>query len=294
VPAKARWWTERTTTYVRAKSGEWSEEHTRGIQMALARYLRGRDARGALAPGIWERIGVCPSPTRAKDVTAEMVVRIKRSTIWAPKTRNFYLQALRGFLRWEGAALAADRKLWAMNARAGPRKWLTREQLAAVWNACRDDLDRFIVSAGGMNGLRRVEVRRLRSRDVRLDLAGSEARIEGKTGTRTIPVGSYLRNALVALNRRGPELYFPLTNTSYDDRLKAVGRIAGLPFYLSAHILRRSFGRIAYRAGVSLVDLQHIYGHASPAMTAYYIGIESDEMAAGLATFERALPTEVA
>lgn len=38
-----------------------------------------------------------------------------------------------------------------------------------------------------------------------------------------------------------------------------------------------------------LVDIQHIYGHASPSMTTYYIGIEYDEMAAGLATFERSL-----
>ncbi len=261
--------------------------------MALARYLMGRDLRGRSAPGVWERVGVSPTPTRAKDVTAEQVARVKRSTIWAPKTRNFYLQALRGFLRWEGAGLAEDRKLWAMNAQAGPRLWLTREQLAAAWNACRDDTDRLIVAAGGMNGLRRAEVRRLRGRDVRLDMAGSEARIEGKTGTRTIPVGSYLRNALVALDRRGPELYFPLRDTAYDDRLKAVGRIAGLPFYLSAHTLRRSFGRVAYHERVPLVTLQAIYGHASPEMTAYYIGIESEEMAVGLATFERALSTEV-
>jgi integrase/recombinase XerD len=262
--------------------------------MALARYLAGRDRRGRPTPGVWERVGVSPPPTRARDVTAEMVARVKRCTIWAPKTRNFLLQALRGFLRWESCPLAEDRKLWAMNARAGPRRWLTREQMAAVWNACRDDTDRLLVAAGGMNGLRRAEVRRLRNRDVRLDLAGSEARIERKTGTRTIPVGTYLRNALLALARHGPELYFTRGNTAYDDRLKAVGRLAGLPFYLSAHILRRSFGRLAYRAGVPLVTLQHIYGHASPEMTAYYIGIEADEMAVGLATFERALSAEVA
>jgi integrase/recombinase XerD len=262
--------------------------------MALTRYLVGRDRQGRTTPGIWDRVGLNPAPSRANDVTAEMVTRVKRSTIWAPKTRNFYLQALRGFLRSEGVPLAEDRKLWAMNARAGPRRWLTREQAAAVWKACRDDTDRLLLAGGLMNGLRRVEVRRLRSRDVSLDLAGSEARIEGKTGTRTIPVGTYLRNALLALDRRGPALYVPLGNTAYDDRLKAVGRLAGLPFNLSAHILRRSFGRLAYRAGVPLVTLQHIYGHASPEMTAYYIGIESEEMAVGLATFERALAPEAA
>ncbi|MGA3021707.1 MAG: tyrosine-type recombinase/integrase [Thermoplasmata archaeon] len=289
MPEKARWWNERTTGYVRKNEIVWSEEHTEGIRMALARFVTGRDPHGRRTPGIWERVGVRPAPAKACDVTAEMVARVKRSTIWAPKTRSFYLQALRGFLRWEGAPLAEDRKLWAMNAKAGPRDWLTREQLAQVWGACRDDLDRLVVASGGMNGLRRAEVRRLRARDVLLALDHAEARIEGKTGTRTIQLGSYLRNVLLSMDKRGSELYFPLKDSAYDDRLTAVGRLAGLPFHLSAHILRRSFGRIAYRARVPLVTIQHIYGHASPAMTAYYIGIESEEMAAGLLTFEAAL-----
>jgi hypothetical protein len=40
---------------------------------------------------------------------------------------------------------------------------------------------------------------------------------------------------------------------------------------------------------VRLVIIQGIYAHTSPAMTAYYIGIESEEVAAGYVTFERAL-----
>jgi hypothetical protein len=290
VPAGVRWWAKRTRAYVRLNETTWSEEHTQGIRMALRRYQAGRDRQRHKTPGIWERVGVRPAPTRAADVTAAMVMRVKRSTIWAPKTRNFYLQVLRGFLRYEGAPLAEDRRLWAMNACAGPRRWLTTEQLVQVWAACRDEYDRLLVAAGGMNGFRRAEVRRLRGRDVSLDLAGSEARLEGKTGPRTVRVGTYLRNALVALDRHGAELFFPWKNTEYDSRLKAIGRRAGLAFNPSAHVLRRSFGRLAYRAAVPLVDIQRIYGHASPAMTVYYIGIESDQMAAGLATFERSMP----
>ena len=294
VPAGVRWWTERTTAYVREGAKVWGSEHTDGIRMALARFQWGRAHDRSKVPGIWQRIGVSPVPLRATDVTAEMVTRLKRSTEWAPKTRNFQLQALRGFLRWEGCELAEDRKLWAMNAQAGPRDWLSRDQLAQVWAVCRDDYDRLAVAAGGMNGLRRSEVRKLRGRDTRLAIDQAEVRIEGKTGTRTIPLGSYLRNVLVALNRHGSELYFPWRDTMYDCRLTAVGQLAGLPFHLSGHRLRRSFGRIAYRAGVPIVDLQHIYGHSSPTMTAYYIGIESEAMAVGLETFERALVREAA
>ena len=289
VPGGVRWWSERTAAYVAEGAKTWGLEHADGIRMALARYQAGRKRDGSLTPGIWQRVDVEPAPVSARQVTADMVTRVKRSTEWAPKTRNFQLQALRGFLRWEGCELATDHRLWAMNAQAGPRDWLTREQLAQVWSACSDDYDRLLVAAGGMNGLRRAEVRRLRGRDVLLSLDRAEARIEGKTGTRTIPLGTYMRNALVALNRRGADLYFPWRDSTYDLRLVRIGRAAALPFALSGHRLRRSFGRVAYRAGVPIVDIQHIYGHASPSMTAYYIGIESEEMAAGLATFERAI-----
>lgn len=290
VPTTARWWAKASREYVRANENLWSREHTKGIRAALARYQAGWDRTCKRpVPGIWERIGVSPAPRRAADVTAGMVTRIKRSPEWAPTTRSFYLQALRGFLRWSDAPLAEDRKLWAMNAEAGPRDWLTKEQLTVVWLACRDDYDRLCVAGCGMNGLRRVEVRRLRPRDVRLAFDGAEARIEGKTGTRTIPLGSYLRNTLLAFDHRGAEPYFPWRNSAFDARLSAVGRIAGLPFPLSGHRLRRTFGRLAYRAGVPLVDVQHIYGHATPAMTAYYIGIESEQMVAGLSIFEKAL-----
>ena len=291
MPAGVRWWAKRTRAYVRLNETAWSEEHTQGIRMALRRYQAGRDRQRHKTPGIWERVGVRPAPTRAADVTAAMVMRVKRSTIWAPKTRELLppgaagLPSLRRSPAGRGSkALGHERLRWA------PPMADDVEQLVQVWAACRDEDDRLLVAAGGMNGFRRAEVRRLRGRDVSLDLAGSEARLEGKTGPRTVRVGMYLRNALVALDRHGAELFFPWKNTEYDSRLKAIGRRAGLASNPSAHVLRRSFGRLAYRAAVPLVDIQRIYGHASPAMTVYYIGIESDQMAAGLATFERSMP----
>jgi hypothetical protein len=60
VPIGQRGWTKRTRAYVRENETTWSEEHARGIQMALRRYQAGRDRRGRKTPGIWERVGVCP------------------------------------------------------------------------------------------------------------------------------------------------------------------------------------------------------------------------------------------
>lgn len=293
VPERARWWAERTKEYVEAKREEWGRQHTAGVSMALRRFQHGTDRTHGATPGIWERVGISPVPMRASEVGAVHVLAIRDSAIWAPKTRSFQLQALRGFLRFCGSPLADNRRLWAVDGTALNRRWLTREQLTAVWNACRDDNDRLAVAATGFNGLRRIEVLRLRARDVVLAAESPEARIWGKGANggkyRTIPVSAHLYASLVALRKTGTEPFFPWGTTMFDERLVAIGRIAGIPFNPSGHTLRRTFGRIAYYAGVPLVSVQHIYGHASPAMTAHYIGIDQAEMAAGLAVFERAM-----
>ena len=139
---------------------------------------------------------------------------------------------------------------------------------------------------GGMNGLRRAEVRRLQRRDVLPALDRAETRVEGKTATPTMPLGTYLRKVLASLHKRSPDLCCPWGNIAYD------GWLAGLPFHLSSHRLRLSFGRSDQRAGVALVDVRHIFDHASPAIIAYYVGIDSEELGAGLVTFGRALSTK--
>ncbi len=200
---------------------------------------------------------------------------------------------LRGFLRRFGNPIAENRRLWAIDTTALNRRWLTKAQLTAIWVACRDDYDRLAVASTGYNGLRRVEVLRLRARDVSLAADRPEARIWGKGRNggkyRTVPVSKHLYGVLVSLDRHGAEPFFPWKATTFDLRLTVVGRRAGLPFNPSGHTLRRTFGRLAYYAGVPLVSVQSIFGHASPAMTAYYVGVDQAAMAAGLARFESAM-----
>ncbi|HEV2166663.1 MAG TPA: tyrosine-type recombinase/integrase [Thermoplasmata archaeon] len=73
---------------------------------------------------------------------------------------------------------------------------------------------------------------------------------------------------------------------------QAPGELTGsraLNTYVSGHDLRRSFGRIAYQAGVSLVDLKYLYGHESVDMTAYYIGLDEESARRGLTAFGDAM-----
>jgi len=97
------------------------------------------------------------------------------------------------------------------------------------------------------------------------------------------PSGSRLRpeptRRLVPCTYRGPAI---------DRDVTAVCRNAGLPTR-SPHDRRRSFGRIAYQAGVPLTVIQGIYGHADLARTSYYIGIDHTEQRTGIDQFARAV-----
>jgi len=286
VRAKRRW-DLRVRNYAKAREDEWGEQHRKYVVWILLRF-----------PDIWARVGVRPTPLSPGRVVAAHVRALRDAPEWAPKTRSLYLQALRGLLRWAECPLADSRGLWALDGTALNRRWLTKGQLLAVWSACRDPLDRLVVALTGFNGLRRVEVLRLRVRDLSLALPNPELRVWGKGRNggkfRTIPAEPRCYAALVeAADRKRPEdRVFPFEKSAFDARLSRLGQAAGLPFNLSGHALRRTFGRLAFDAGVPIATIQAIYGHASPAMTVHYVGIEGTRMAEGLAQLERFLSTE--
>ncbi|MGP8158675.1 MAG: tyrosine recombinase XerC [Thermoplasmata archaeon] len=282
-----RRWDKLSEKYVRARleKGEIGTDHAKGLRWALRRFPR----------DTWRRAGVVPPPTSARAVRRAHILALRNSPEWAPKTRRFYLDALRGLLRWKHRAIAEEKGLWNLEGTALKRRWLERAELVKLWEACRDDTDRLIVGAAGFNGLRRVELLRLRVRDLNLALPNPEVRIWGKGDRfRTIPVSRHLYGALVAAvsGLKPSDRVFRFGRSVFDQRLADLGHLAGIPVRVSGHDLRRTFGRLAYAAEVPLVAVQNVYGHKSPLMTAYYIGADRDQMTQGLAKFERSLERE--
>ena len=68
--------------------------------------------------------------------------------------------------------------------------------------------------------------------------------------------------------------------------LAHLGNIAAVSVWVTSHVLRRSFGRIAYRSGVPVPTVQRIFGHVSIDQTLYHIGLGQDEMTEGFAVFD--------
>ena len=234
-------------------------------------------------------------PLSPLGVTADDVQALKEAHFWANSTLHTNLVALREFLRWSGNPLSEDVETWLAPAgQAIHRRWLTAAQLGALYVASHGR-ERLLIALEGFNGLRRIEVLRLHVRDLNLVLPSPTMRVLGKGRHggkfRTIPIQPVAYAVLVeaTLGQPTTAALFPHHERTADHDLRLAATRARLGVKVSGHDLRRSFGRIAYQAGVSLVDLKYLYGHESVDMTTHYIGLDEESARRGLTAFGEAM-----
>ncbi|MGA9839876.1 MAG: site-specific integrase [Thermoplasmata archaeon] len=282
VPAGLRWWNEWARTFAREKRGI-GERWRRTIRQYLE-----------AMPSAFRRAGRTP-PESPMDVTMDDVQALKDAHFWANSTLHTSLVALREFLRWPENSLSQDAEIWLAPAgQATNRRWLAPVQLGALFTASRGR-ERVLVALQGFNGLRWIEVLRLHVRDLNLVLPNPTMRVLGKGRhggkDRTIPIQPVAYAVLVesTLGQPPATAVFPHHERTADYDLRRTAARAGLLVPVSGHDLRRSFGRIAYQAGVSLVDLKYLYGHESVDMTTHYIGLDEESARRGLTAFGEAM-----
>jgi site-specific recombinase XerD len=211
----------------------------------------------------------------------------------APATINITLAALGDFYQRRGLGAPAVRREdlpqrdapRALGERDARRYLRAVEQKAGV-------RDRVVALLPYFAGLRDSEVVRLDIDDVRLPARKGELRVLGKGADggkpRTVPVHAELRPVLQAwlderpswpgasdmpallLNRRGGRL----SDRSVRTIIERFGEFAGLgddplePF--GPHVLRHTFGTQLVRAGVDLVTVAELMGHARLETTRIY------------------------
>jgi len=236
------------------------------------------------------------SPTvvrSSRDLGAEHIGLLRKSLPWARPTFMIHFAALRQFLRWCGNSVADRRAVWTLpSGEASHRRWLTREQLNRMYRHSAG-ASRILIGLEGLNGLRRVEVLRLRFKDILME--EDCLLVNGKGGPggkwRRIPMHPSVRRDLAHWRGRHQldERVIPLSRSGADLLLTRAAPGAKLPngIRISHHDLRRSFGRLAYEAGMDLVQLKNMLGHASVEMSVHYIGLDSVRMRAGLERFSR-------
>ncbi len=282
----------------------WNRQIERFRDQVLSRLRVGEGWRRRIeyeirrTPELIRRAGGQP-PARAQGIEAQHVERLKSGLPWSPATFTLHFAALRRFLRWAGNPLAQDSGIWAVpSGTPGRRRWLTPEQLTRIYRSA-EGRERILLALEGFNGLRRVEVLRLRRTDVDFDRGLIRVLGKGRHGGkwRTLPLFPETAVALRGLgpDRAGTGMVIPLSRTGADLVLRSAAERAGFPgagVRVSHHDLRRTFGRLAHKAGMDLVQLKNLYGHSSLDQTVHYIGLDEDEMRAGLqrmATFLRPL-----
>jgi integrase/recombinase XerC len=211
----------------------------------------------------------------------------------APATINTNLAALGDFYRRRGLGAAAARREDVVQ-RDSPRA-LGERDVRRYLRAVEHETsvrDRLVALLPYYAGLRDAEVVRLDVDDVRLSARKGELRVLGKGSDggkpRTVPVHAELRQVLqtwvderrgwpgagdmsaLLLNRRSGRL----SDRSVRTIVERFGEQAGLdddplvPF--GPHVLRHTFGTQLVRAGVDLVTVAELMGHARLETTRIY------------------------
>jgi len=253
-------------------------------------------------PQLQHRIDPASPPSSASDVTPDHILALRREMKWEKATFALHFAALRQFLRWADNPTALRKAVWRLpSGQPSHRRWLTKGQLARLLTSAKGR-EKLLVALEGVNGLRRIEVLRLRRKDVLLDEGCLRVLGKGRDGGkwRKIPMHPIVEGLLPASipSLTDDERLFGLSSSGADVLLRKAAERAGFPaegLKVSHHDLRRTFGRLAHQSGMDLIQLKNLYGHTSVEMTVHYIGMDSDQMRQGLNRIElfptgRALP----
>ena len=249
-------------------------------------------------PKMVRRANLAARIAGARDITAEQVLRVKRSGLWRTNSLKPIFSGVRTYCALEGnPELAALASVWRLPRRSDDRRvWADERQLLACYATARGRV-KVRVALQGYLGMREDSARDLRVRDLMLD--GPVPRMnfatKGRDGERlTITVdpeiAGLLRSWVESKGLGAEDRIYPVQHSCADADLRALGREVGLPFPLTGHVLRRSWARIAYLANPCLEQvrrIQRILGHRSIETTWHYIGIEYLDMDAGLSLFHR-------
>lgn len=223
-------------------------------------------------------------------------IRAQLASSYAPATTNKLLSALRGVLdeAWRLRLMSADdcrsasdvKNVRATTLPAG--RSLNRGEIAALLGVCEDDAagrrDAALIGVLYGTGARRAEAVALDLADY--DVDGGSLRVRSGKGRKEREL--YLPDDCVPMlerwiefrgNGSGP-LFAPINKGGFIERRRLSGQavllilgrraeLAGVDHF-SPHDLRRTFAGDMLDAGVDLVTVQGMLGHANPATTGRY------------------------
>jgi len=244
---------------------------------------------------ILEADGFNPYPSSWDEVTVNHIRDVWEKTL-EPGVMRRQFSVLSAYLEFHGNNVIRQMDMeWPQDSRIHV-DWLTPKQSQEVMDAATG-LERIILHLELNLGMRRVEVIRLRLKDIGpgyINING-KGRQGGKRRTNPFhpnteaELEEYLRlrnkeikiarddatipDELIIYERKGK--LHPYQRTALDNRLKAVSERTGIRF--SNHTLRRTFGRTCWLAGIPLETIKELLGHESTKTTVLYLGLNMDD-----------------
>ena len=187
----------------------------------------------------------------------------------------------------------------------GPDKWLSDAEAVAMYDACENPLEKYVIHAELKLALRRFDLSNITRDDVYLgyiDVLGKGSKREpvafvGDTRQVLEDLYVYLDEITkdvtdvpqeLLLYRKGkykPEVGV-LRKTALDNIVKDVARRAGIERSVSHHMLRRTCARMWIRSGASVDEVQRMLRHSSRETTMIYLGLTVDDKSVGAMRFD--------
>lgn len=228
---------------------------------------------------------------------------------YAISTQKCYLVALRGMCEFYGNNVFRLNPIRFQTDTRPNVDWLTYEQAQSLIDVWKMPLDEMIIVLELLHGLRRVEVIRLRLKDIHFDRGYIDIRGKGRAGgkLRSVPMHPDFRKTydrwmeerktlvdqaeqnrkddrlLVYLKGKSLRHYEELKGGAIDNHVAELSDRLG--FHFSNHTLRRTFGRELFRSGVSIVVIATIFGHSNTSTTMKYLGLTLDDMTEAMERF---------
>lgn len=261
---------------------------------------KARATRGAKVIRLGDRRGAAPATMNRRIAAVRGLFEYavicglrEKNPVPAPRRSTGLRSRPRGLLGHVGARHPrADGRL-VRQARRLPES-LEPAEVAAFIADLGTHRDRAMALAMLLGGLRAAEVRSLRLADV--DMGMRQVKVVGKgTRERVVPIDraffaecvAYLRSerpgglptqeCFVVL--RGPTAGGPLTEAGLR-RIFRTHRVRSGATRVRPHRLRHTFGTELAAAGIDLLALRELMGHASPETTAAYVHLSPEALAA--------------
>lgn len=212
---------------------------------------------------------------------------------WLPETRRSYRSAIRGFYAWatESGHIVNDPSTRLKPVKLGQP--VPRPAPDAVWNESKlaaNPRAILMLRLAAECGLRRAEVAKVHTRDLRIGDRGAQLIVHGKgSRERVVPMNADLAG-LIRLGAPGHTPGTPANSWLFPGNdhghlsPESVGRICTnvMPGVWTLHALRHRFATRAYRGTQDIRAVQRLLGHSSLAVTERYVMIDDDEMRAAM------------